>query len=680
MEVKEIFEKLTSFSIPNSASFIDDNHLRVKFSEATPEIGRIESSTAIINLNDPDEIIYKQHTDSESLVAHSKDGKRRAIIRTIPYSKSMPIGIKKASEENLILLEVYEGQKRLVEEIMTDENGNVITNLSISSGLEFSPNGNYLAFNISEKTKQERESVLGFTSKTYEYKDFGEDLDGIYNTLLVVFSIQDKKAEVIGAPKDYAAHKFHFASDNVIVLIGFNTTQPHVLGLRSYRNRILSLFAVKTETKEFKQILGPKRCMLSVRPINESEARIFTMRIPDDFGGHSSPAYPESLKLNLETLEVNTQVSGMKEYTVYDEDAKWVSDSQIAFTAEVAGQLIPYIMDLDSFQTKEIVKLDQNESAIFCDVRGNHFAVLKSTPITRPVLYLVTKNLANAKDENGESEIKDTEVALTEEDDHLYDNCHVIRIKAPKGSNSILIVPENATKFVIMPHGGPHGMWSTYYSQHYSSFALAGIGMCLINFVGSLGESVARAKAICGKAGTADLEDLMETISILKKDYGATSVGVWGYSHGGFLGAHVAAKHSSEVDFVVIGGPCTNLIGLNHTSDIPDWAPVECGLTDDVDGVVNLSPEVMSAMWDASPLKYVDGVTVPILIFHGRTDRRVPLLQSIEFYGKLKELGRKAKLVIYEGCGHSMKRADAWYDMIASSIEFMRDPEGYIEK
>ena len=137
----------------------------------------------------------------------------------------------------------------------------------------------------------------------------------------------------------------------------------------------------------------------------------------------------------------------------------------------------------------------------------------------------------------------------------------------------------------------------------------------------------------------------------------------------------MAAKHSELIDFAVIGAPVINFISCFYSCDIPDWALDESGINENWYAEKKMDKESFDKMWDMSPIKYIEGVNVPILIIHGAIDRRVPLGQSIELYTALKRLGKKVKFLQYDENGHSFKHICAADDMIASSIEFFENPE-----
>ena len=86
-----------------------------------------------------------------------------------------------------------------------------------------------------------------------------------------------------------------------------------------------------------------------------------------------------------------------------------------------------------------------------------------------------------------------------------------------------------------------------------------------------------------------------------------------------------------------------------------------------------MDKDLFDKMWDMSPIKYVEGINVPVLIIHGSEDRRAPFGQSIELYTELKRLGKKVKFYQYDYNGHSFKQISHNDDMIAVSLDFFEN-------
>ena len=89
----------------------------------------------------------------------------------------------------------------------------------------------------------------------------------VYETALVVYDVEARKARLIGTPKGYGACQFTFASSNVMIVQAVGIKKPRLLGLRSYENRAFHLFAVdiSQETPEFKPITDNEKIYLNPR-------------------------------------------------------------------------------------------------------------------------------------------------------------------------------------------------------------------------------------------------------------------------------------------------------------------------------------------------------------------------------------------------------------------------------
>ena len=128
-----------------------------------------------------------------------------------------------------------------------------------------------------------------------------------------------------------------------------------------------------------------------------------------------------------------------------------------------------------------------------------------------------------------------------------------------------------------------------------------------------------------------------------------------------------------KCDFAVIGAPVINFISCYYTCDIPDWALDESGIENEWYAEKKMDKNLFDKMWDMSPIKYVEGINVPVLIIHGSQDRRVPIGQSVELYTALKRMGKKVFFYQYDYNGHSFKQISHNDDMIAVSLNFFKN-------
>jgi len=147
-------------------------------------------------------------------------------------------------------------------------------------------------------------------------------------------------------------------------------------------------------------------------------------------------------------------------------------------------------------------------------------------------------------------------------------------------------------------------------------------------------------------------------------------IGLTGASAGGHLGLLTALTATPETAVRAAGifFPPTDF--LNWEGKQSEAVAEAVGDILFKDGVAGRSKEEVDAMArKASPINYVQGKTIPIIIFHGDADTIVPLQQSEIFVEKLKSVGSPVELVVEPGGGHPwltiplevMELAD-WFD------------------
>ena len=664
MEMKNIFDLVNNIPKPTDAKFIDDKRIEVIFNAPFNEIDENSSTISFLRTDLPDlEEPILSYNDSESLTTYSFDGKKRAILRQIPYQKSMPSTVPKFKEK-VSILEIFENQQIISRKVLDEDFANFTKHPSISNGLVFSPNDKKICFTVSDKINLEKESKLGYKTKMHEYKDFGEDMVEIYHTSLAIYDIYSNSLIKINAPEKFCVCKAFWASNDIIVIQAVDYSQPKVLGIRTYTNRQFAIFAVNiNKPEEVKKIMDPKQSFLDVYRLNDNVAKIFTFEFPDDFPGHDGPLYPKTFLLNLNNLEISDIKKSNKEvYVGHPPKKLFLNENEVVFSEEFHGFLFGTIINLKDFSKSS---LPGTKCCEVLDIRNNKILVLKSTPSSIPQLCLIDGFKEKTLTKNYDFGLEYSHQYIGD----ISDYCNILILKAKKSK-----------KYILFPHGGPHGMTNNGYNKRALFFVLMGYNVVHINYIGSTGLPPAAVKKIFGNCGKADLETVVLAANYIKKNFSPDKLGIWGFSHGGFLSTHMAAKHSELIDFAVVGAPVTNFISSFFTCDIPDWALDESGIKSNWYAEKKLDKELFDKMWDMSPMKYIEGVNVPVLIIHGSIDRRVPLGQGIELYTTLKSLGKKVKFYQYEENGHSFKHISAGDDMIAASIEFFEDPDKVISE
>ena len=660
-DIKNTFNSINNLLIPKTAKFITEFKIQIKYSSSFNELNETSTYISLVDINykniPPMPIPYI----SVIFEGYSSNGEIKAILREINYNKLMPLTVcKNSKKEKVTILEIIKGQEILDRKILDENYNNIPTHHTISNEILFSPDDKKICFTVSDNINLEKESKLGYKIKMHEYKDFGEDLSEIYHTSLAIYDIEKKIISKICLPDDYITCKGIWASNEVIIIQGINYSQPKVLGLRSYTNRPYALFAVNIKNpKDIINIMETKITFFDVYKINDELAKICALEYPKDFPGHNGPLFPLSFYIDLKTFKISNIKKSQKEvYIQYPPNKLFLDENHIIFSEAFHGFCFGTILDLNDFSKES---LPGSKCCQILDIKNNNkILVLKSTPSSLPQICLIID--------------KYKEKYLTKEHnfgleyEHKYigdfdDYCNILILK-PKN---------NLNKFILLPHGGPHGMTDNSFNKRALIFALNGYNVVHINYIGSIGTSSKSIKKIFGNCGKADLNTVVQTANYIREKYSPNLLGIWGFSHGGFLSAHMAAKYSSLIDFAVVGAPVINFISSYYTCDIPDWSLDESGIWSNFYADKKMDKNNFDKMWDMSPIKYVEGINVPILIIHGADDRRVPLGQSIELFSALKRLGKKVKFYQYAYNGHSFKQISHNDDMIAKSLDFFEN-------
>jgi dipeptidyl aminopeptidase/acylaminoacyl peptidase len=130
-----------------------------------------------------------------------------------------------------------------------------------------------------------------------------------------------------------------------------------------------------------------------------------------------------------------------------------------------------------------------------------------------------------------------------------------------------------------------------------------------------------------------------------------------GFSHGGALAIHAAARDATIGGIVTVGAPVEMADCYRHwvetVSQHPELKPL-VGLTMIVGG----TPEQMPAAWkERSALYAADKVKCPVLLIQGAKDTAVPVEQAQRMEQALKKAQTPVELVVDAEAGHVLDKA-----------------------
>lgn len=226
----------------------------------------------------------------------------------------------------------------------------------------------------------------------------------------------------------------------------------------------------------------------------------------------------------------------------------------------------------------------------------------------------------------------------------------------------LLVTPANydAKKhypLYVAVHGGPSGAWWKRYLGGCDEYGgTMDISACWANLLsegfvilqpnprGSSGYGMAFSVANFGDLGGGDYHDIMSGVDyvIQKGIADPDHLAIGGWSFGGYMTAWTISQNN-RFKAAIDGDGNTNFISFSGTSDIPHYYINYLG----------------SAFWEndalyvkRAPISYVKNISTPLLMIEGERDVRVPPGQSYELYTALKMQNKPVKMLLLPGQGH----------------------------
>jgi dipeptidyl aminopeptidase/acylaminoacyl peptidase len=220
---------------------------------------------------------------------------------------------------------------------------------------------------------------------------------------------------------------------------------------------------------------------------------------------------------------------------------------------------------------------------------------------------------------------------------------------------------------VLYPHGGP--TWQAYraWVPFKQLLVREGFAFLDVDFRGSTGYGTAFRNANTGEWGNADTHDMVDAARwVAAQPWSNGRLGIYGGSYGGYL------VLSSLVDEPSLWGAGVDLYGDSeiaesyHHGDRPgrlDLARM-MGSPDD--------PTNVAAYRRGSPLYRAEAIEAPLLILHGRKDRRVVPLMSEKMVEALEIENKHHEVHWYDDEGHGWEKRENKRDAFNRIRAFLR--------
>ncbi len=210
--------------------------------------------------------------------------------------------------------------------------------------------------------------------------------------------------------------------------------------------------------------------------------------------------------------------------------------------------------------------------------------------------------------------------------------------------------PAKKYPLLVVIHGGPTGIDRpvVHPDRYYpvERFAARGALVLQPNYRGSAGYGEKFRSLNVRNLGVGDYADVISGVDQLvgKGLVDPDRVGAMGWSQGGYISAFITT-FSDRFKAVSVG------------AGISDWATYY--VNTDIHPFTR--QYLKSTPWDdpeiyrkTSPISYLKTAKTPTLIQHGELDKRVPIPNAYELYQGLKDRGVPVKMVVYKGFGHGI--------------------------
>lgn len=225
-------------------------------------------------------------------------------------------------------------------------------------------------------------------------------------------------------------------------------------------------------------------------------------------------------------------------------------------------------------------------------------------------------------------------------------------------------VPTANRPLVLLVHGGPWWKDRHAWNPQVQWLANRGAAVLQVNFRGSTGSGKRFVNAGNKQWGLSMQDDLSDAVAwaIREGHADATRVAIMGQSYGGYATLTGLSKtpelYRCGVDLV---GPA-NLFTL-LASVPPWWKSFEAVLLRRVGNPAD--PKDKALLTAASPVNFVERITAPLLVGHGRNDPRVKATEAEQIITGLRSAGREVTFIEYPDEGHGLARPQNRLDFAA---------------
>ncbi len=242
---------------------------------------------------------------------------------------------------------------------------------------------------------------------------------------------------------------------------------------------------------------------------------------------------------------------------------------------------------------------------------------------------------------------------------------------------------------IVFPHGGPfQARDNGGYDPYTGWLASRGYAVLRVNFRLSSGLGKKLVNAGNGEWGRKALLDLVDAVQwcIDKGVTSKTKVGIMGGSYGGY--ATLAALAFIPKEFAVgvsIAGPSSLITVMEKVPqywDFPSYPLSDSELFFTKGAFIKSmggNPSTASGrrfLASRSPLYFANNIESPLLLIQGENDPIVTKIESQQIFNKLKQMHKKAHLILFSDEGHQFRHYANIDVSLAYSEKWLHDVLG----
>ena len=393
------------------------------------------------------------------------------------------------------------------------------------------------------------------------------------------------------------------------------------------------------------------------RLISDPEQSIYNPRVsPDgsslayikaDGTAYTSPRITFWIR-DLETGEDRQIASGLDRQV---RGLEWAPDGQTLYTSGTDHLTsVVFILDANDPVGFEILPAAMSTGSL--SAGGNLLAYTMSSMTQSPEIVVVSADAP-------ENEISRSDFAASGSDRFALGETETFEFLGWNDEmvEGIIVKPANFIEGETYPvilnmHGGPNGAYADRWNGFVGSeqlLAANGYVVVMMNPHGSSGRGTEFGQSVLGHWGDRPLEDLQAGWNYVLENYDFIDENracAMGGSYGGYLTLLIAGQWPEPWNCLVERAGIMDARSLFYSNDITAYNALS----------FVEEPWLDDSYESQNPVNFVRNWTVPIFIFAGDLDYRVPLEQSISAYGAARLMEVESQFLYFPDEAHGIRK------------------------